>query len=31
MKRSIDEYFAKKGKVNPKNALCFDEGFKAVS
>lgn len=31
MKHSIDEYFAKKGKVNPKNALCFDEGVKAVS
>lgn len=31
MKHSIDEYFAKKGKVNPKNSLCFDEGVKAVS
>ena len=30
MKHSIDEYFAKKGKVNPKNALCFDAGVKAV-
>ena len=30
MKHSIDEYFAKKGKVNPKNPLCFDAGVKAV-
>lgn len=30
MKHSIDEYFAKKGKVNPKNALCFDAGVKTV-
>lgn len=28
MKHSIDEYFAKKGKVNPKNAVCFEEGCK---
>ena len=30
MKHSIDEYFAKKGEVNPKNPLCFDAGVKAV-
>ncbi len=26
MRGAIDNYFAKKGKVNPKNALCFDVG-----
>lgn len=30
MKHSIDEYFAKKGKINPQNAVCFEEGLKAV-
>ncbi|MDO4260965.1 MAG: 2-oxoacid:acceptor oxidoreductase family protein [Eubacteriales bacterium] len=30
MKESIDEYFAKKGKVNPGNSLCFDAGVQAV-
>lgn len=26
MRGAIDYFFAKKGKVNPKNALCFDAG-----
>lgn len=26
MRGAVDHYFAKKGKVNPKNALCFDRG-----
>jgi len=26
MRAAVDHYFAKKGKVNPKNALCFDRG-----
>lgn len=26
MRGAIDAYFAKKGKVNPKNALCFQRG-----
>ena len=26
MRGAIDHFFAKKGKVNPKNALCFDRG-----
>lgn len=26
MRRAIDHYFAKKGKVNAKNAVCFDRG-----
>lgn len=26
MRGAIDYFFAKKGKVNPKNALCFDRG-----
>ena len=26
MRRAIDHYFEKKGKNNPKNALCFDRG-----
>lgn len=26
MRGAVDHYFAKKGKVNPKNALCFDKG-----
>lgn len=26
MRGAVDTYFAKKGKVNPKNALCFDRG-----
>lgn len=30
MRGAIDHYFAKKGKVNPKNALCFDAGAKAA-
>lgn len=28
MRSAIDHYFAKKGKFNPKNALCFDAGVK---
>ena len=30
MRGAIDHFFAKKGKVNPKNALCFDEGVNAA-
>jgi len=26
MRRAIDHFFAKKGKVNAKNAVCFDRG-----
>jgi len=26
LRREIDRYFEKKGKSNPKNALCFDAG-----
>lgn len=26
LEKSIDSFFAKKGKVNPKNALCFRKG-----
>lgn len=26
MRGAVDHYFAKKGKVNAKNALCFDRG-----
>lgn len=26
MRGAVDHYFAKKGKVNPQNALCFDRG-----
>ena len=26
MREAVDHFFAKKGKVNPKNALCFDRG-----
>ena len=26
MRGAVDHYFAKKGKVNPKNALCFNAG-----
>lgn len=26
MRSAIDYFFAKKGKTNPKNALCFDHG-----
>jgi len=28
---AIDVYFAKKGKVNPKNSLCFKQGIKEAS
>ena len=30
MRGAIDYFFAKKGKVNPKNALCFDRGAEAA-
>lgn len=30
MRGAIDHFFAKKGKVNPKNALCFDRGAEAA-
>ena len=30
MRGAIDYFFAKKGKVNPKNAICFDRGVEAV-
>ncbi len=26
MRGAVDHYFSKKGKINPKNALCFDRG-----
>ncbi|HHW95044.1 MAG TPA: oxidoreductase [Mogibacterium sp.] len=28
LKQSIDSFFEKRGRDNPKNALCFDEGVK---
>lgn len=28
LQRLINEYFEKKGKINPKNSLCFQEGAK---
>lgn len=31
LEAAIDKYFAKKGKNNPKNALCFRRGAEAVS
>ena len=31
MRGAIDHFFAKKGKVNPKNALCFDRGVEVAS
>ena len=30
LRKSIDKFFADKGKVNPKNALCFDRGVSCV-
>ncbi|MCI2061936.1 MAG: 2-oxoacid:acceptor oxidoreductase family protein [Eubacteriaceae bacterium] len=27
LKSAVDKYFADKGKVNPKNSLCFDAGI----
>lgn len=30
MRSAIDHFFAKKGKVNPKNALCFDKGVEVA-
>lgn len=27
----IDKFFARKGKVNPKNGMCFDAGVKSVT
>lgn len=26
LKKAIDDYFAKRGRINEKNALCFDKG-----
>lgn len=26
LRSSVDHFFEKKGKINPKNALCFDKG-----
>ena len=26
MRHAVEHYFGKKGKVNPKNAQCFDRG-----
>lgn len=31
MRGAIDTYFAKKGKFNPKNALCFDRGAETAA
>lgn len=30
MRNAVDNYFAKKGKFNPLNALCFDNGVEAA-
>lgn len=30
MRAAVEHYFAKKGKVNPKNAQCFDRGADAA-
>lgn len=30
MRDAVDHYFGKKGKVNPKNAMCFDHGADAA-
>lgn len=30
LRAAIDNYFAKKGKVNPLNAVCFDKGAEAA-
>ncbi|MEG1789917.1 MAG: 2-oxoacid:acceptor oxidoreductase family protein [Oscillospiraceae bacterium] len=31
MRGAIDHFFAKKGKVNPKNGMCFDRGAEAAA
>lgn len=31
LREAIDRFFLKKGKVNPKNALCFDKGAEYVT
>ena len=31
MRSAVDKYFAKKGKVNPLNALCFDQGVRIAA
>lgn len=31
MRSAIDHYFAKKGKFNPKNAICFDRGVECAA
>lgn len=28
LRKSIDSFFEKKGKINPRNAVCFNEGMK---
>ena len=30
LKKSMNQYFADKGKKNPKNDICFDEGASYV-
>lgn len=30
MRQAVEHYFAKKGKNNPKNAMCFDRGADAA-
>lgn len=30
LRESIDSFFLKKGKVNPKNAVCFDKGVELM-
>jgi 2-oxoglutarate ferredoxin oxidoreductase subunit gamma len=30
LRETIDDYFGQRGKINPKNALCFDEGFESA-
>ena len=31
LRESIDAFFLKKGKVNPKNGICFDKGVELMS
>jgi 2-oxoglutarate ferredoxin oxidoreductase subunit gamma len=31
LKKTVDNYFEQKGKINPKNALCYDRGVALVS
>ena len=30
MRGAVDHFFAKKGKNNPKNGVCFDRGVEAA-